>query len=250
MSGDVVARARELMRDVEGYGDWILEPNEDSNGAYHVHSSSGSCIAEFSDRGDARFAANARMLVPELIEYALDEHAAADHWHVLWQQNVETASAAMRERDAANAEVEKLRRGGKELGRIIERQCRDVLNITGLHHLIGPDGDGDWGLVWERLAEMAAAGAEVEKLRASRSVCQCWVGHGDCGGCSGVVGYGHEPACGWEWNPRCPEHGALAEENRKLRGALETIRGIATGPRDFTFRADILSVIERAGIEP
>ncbi len=109
MSGDVVARARELMRDVEGYGDWILEPNEDSNGAYHVHSSSGSCIAEFSDRGDARFAANARMLVPELIEYALDEHAAADHWHVLWQQNVETASAAMRERDAANAEVEKLR---------------------------------------------------------------------------------------------------------------------------------------------
>lgn len=109
MSGDVVARARELMRDVEGYGDWILEPNEDSNGAYHVHSSSGSCIAEFSDRGDARFAANARMLVPELIEYALDEHAAADRWHVLWRQNVETASAAMRERDAANAEVEKLR---------------------------------------------------------------------------------------------------------------------------------------------
>ena len=51
MSGDVVARARELMRDVEGYGDWILEPNEDSNGAYHVHSSSGSCIAEFSDVG-------------------------------------------------------------------------------------------------------------------------------------------------------------------------------------------------------
>lgn len=109
MSGDVVARARELMRDVEGYGDWILEPNEDSNGAYHVHSSSGSCIAEFSDRGDARFAANARMLVPELIEYALDEHVAADHWHVLWQQNVETASAALAERDAANAEVEKLR---------------------------------------------------------------------------------------------------------------------------------------------
>lgn len=214
MSGDVVARARELMRDVEGYGDWILEPNEDSNGAYHVHSSSGSCIAEFSDRGDARFAANARMLVPELIEYALDEHAAADHWHVLWQQNVETASAAMRERDAANAEVEKLRRGGKELGRIIERQCRDVLNITGLQHLIGPDGDGDWGLVWERLAEMAAAGAEVEKLRA----------------------------------------------------ALETIKAITTAselahkiavdlcggtPSPFTVvGADILAVIERAGIEP
>lgn len=115
---------------------------------------------------------------------------------------------------AANAEVEKLRRGGKELGRIIERQCRDVLNITGLHHLIGPDGDGDWGLVWERLAEMAAAGAEVEKLRA----------------------------------------------------ALETIKAITTAselahkiavdlcggtPSPFTVvGADILAVIERAGIEP
>jgi hypothetical protein len=97
-------------------------------------------------------------------------------------------------------EVEKLRRGGKELGRIIERQCRDVLNITGLHHLIGPDGDGDWGLVWERLAEMAAAGAEVEKLR----------------------------------------------------GALETIRGLASTTSFDTSVAlfDILDVIERAGIEP
>lgn len=63
------------------------------------------------------------------------------------------------------AEVEKLRRGGKELGRIIERQCLDVLEITGMHHVIDADGDGDWGLVWERLAEMAAARAEVEKLR-------------------------------------------------------------------------------------
>ena len=91
--------------------------------------------------------------------------------------------------------------------------------------------------------------AEVEKLRASRTECQCWVGHGDCGGCSGVVGYGHEPACGWEWNPRCPEHGALADENRKLRGALETIRGIAyTLPIPHEHR--ILAVIERAGIEP
>lgn len=37
--------------------------------------------------------------------------------------------------------------------------------------------------------------------------CICWVGHGDCGGCSGVVGISHEPACGWQWDPSCPQHG-------------------------------------------
>lgn len=36
--------------------------------------------------------------------------------------------------------------------------------------------------------------------------CLCWVGHGDCGGCSGVIGITHEPACGWDWNPHCPVH--------------------------------------------
>lgn len=37
--------------------------------------------------------------------------------------------------------------------------------------------------------------------------CQCWVGHGGCGGCSGYPGILHEPACGFEWNPDCPQHG-------------------------------------------
>lgn len=50
------------------------------------------------------------------------------------------------------AEVERLRRGGTELGNIIRRQNQDVLDITGLHHLIGEDGDGDWAAVWENLA--------------------------------------------------------------------------------------------------
>lgn len=36
--------------------------------------------------------------------------------------------------------------------------------------------------------------------------CLCWVGHGDCGGCSGYPGIAHEPACGWEQNPDCPVH--------------------------------------------
>lgn len=36
--------------------------------------------------------------------------------------------------------------------------------------------------------------------------CLCWVGHRGCGGCSGYPGIKHEPACGWEQHPDCPEH--------------------------------------------
>lgn len=37
-------------------------------------------------------------------------------------------------------------------------------------------------------------------------LCLCWVGHGDCGGCSGYPGIKHEPACGYEQHPDCPIH--------------------------------------------
>lgn len=37
--------------------------------------------------------------------------------------------------------------------------------------------------------------------------CMCWVGHGDCRGCCDYPGITHEPACGWELDPDCPEHG-------------------------------------------
>lgn len=156
MSGDVVARARELMRDVEGYGDWILEPNEDSNGAYHVHSSSGSCIAEFSDRGDARFAATARSLVPELIEelemqtslqglsVQIPEYGEWGSETLLclfqdfgiqpgdgYQEVSSRQGDLLRALAAANAEVEQLR-GALET---IRGHCIDLGRP--LHHIIG-----------------------------------------------------------------------------------------------------------------
>lgn len=60
------------------------------------------------------------------------------------------------------AELERARRACKTLSETVEKQCRMALDASGLHHLIDEDGDGDWGLVWERLAEHKA---EVEKLR-------------------------------------------------------------------------------------
>lgn len=53
-----------------------------------------------------------------------------------------------------SAELAKAMRGAKTLGEIIEKQCRDVLDATGLHHLINEDGDGHWDVVWMRLFEM------------------------------------------------------------------------------------------------
>lgn len=54
------------------------------------------------------------------------------------------------------AEIERLRRGAQTLGKIIDDQCRMVLDATGLHDLVDEDGDGDWGAIWDRLFELRA----------------------------------------------------------------------------------------------
>lgn len=53
--------------------------------------------------------------------------------------------------EAIAVEVERLQRGAKTLGHTIEQQCRMVLDVTGMHHVIGDDGDGDWAAVWDHL---------------------------------------------------------------------------------------------------
>ena len=60
-------------------------------------------------------------------------------------------------------EVERLRRSGATLGLVIEKQCQAALDATGLHDLIDETGDGDWGAVWETVAEM---GETCRRLRA------------------------------------------------------------------------------------
>ena len=65
-------------------------------------------------------------------------------------------------------EVERLKRGGKELGRILDRTLRDALDASGRHDAIDVDGDGDWAVVWETLAELRpraeAAEARLDAL--------------------------------------------------------------------------------------
>jgi len=56
----------------------------------------------------------------------------------------------------------KAERACKTLGKVIEDQCRDALSATGLHRLIDETGDGDWGAVWENVAELGERARRAE----------------------------------------------------------------------------------------
>lgn len=58
---------------------------------------------------DRAFIAAARTLVPELIDALEAARDSAAQWEGLWRQDQETAATALRERDQALAEVERLR---------------------------------------------------------------------------------------------------------------------------------------------
>lgn len=55
------------------------------------------------------------------------------------------------------AEVERVRSACKTLGNLTVQLNQMALDATGLHHLIGEDGDGDWAAVWDKIAELGAA---------------------------------------------------------------------------------------------
>ena len=97
-------------------------------------------------------------------------------WPGAWEDSdldlkeiADVMTVADAEQAELRAEIEQVRLGARTLGEIIRRQGRDVLDATGLHHLIDEDGDGDWGLVWEHLAELRprAGAAESKVARAA-----------------------------------------------------------------------------------
>ncbi|MGW4124749.1 hypothetical protein [Nocardia sp. NPDC004711] len=71
-------------------------------------------------------------------------------------------------------QVAQFRRACKTLGGVVERQCRAALDATGLHDIIDETGDGDWQVVWERVAELGAdlakAHARIAELESSGRV--------------------------------------------------------------------------------
>ena len=71
---------------------------------------------------------------------------------------------------ALEAEVDRLKRGGKTLGKSLDYWMRLAQKVTGSDDVIEDDGDGDWGVVAERLTALGsraeAAEAEVRRLRA------------------------------------------------------------------------------------
>lgn len=52
------------------------------------------------------------------------------------------------------AELEKQKRGGRTLGKTIDRTLKWVIEASNSEDLIGDDGDGDWEIVWDRLFQL------------------------------------------------------------------------------------------------
>lgn len=105
---------------------------------------------------------------------SLDLNAIRERAKAIPRDNMSTS-----ERDKVNllAEVDRLtgerdvlKRGGAQLGRIIDRHVEWVLDATDMHDAIDEDGDGDWELIWEKLAALRPdrdqLQARLDKVRA------------------------------------------------------------------------------------
>lgn len=69
------------------------------------------------------------------------------------------------------AELEKQKRGGRTIGKAIDRTLKWVIEASNSEDLIGDDGDGDWEIVWDRLFQLRpdldAANARAERAEAT-----------------------------------------------------------------------------------
>lgn len=83
------------------------------------------------------------------------------------EQNFDEADSAKinaegREENAL-ARAEKAERSCRLLGKIIERDGKNLVELTNSQDIIPEDGDGDWEVVWERAQEMKDRLEQAEK---------------------------------------------------------------------------------------
>lgn len=81
------------------------------------------------------------------------------------------------------AEVARLRESGRTLGRTIDRWGALIIAATGSQDITDATGDGDWGIIEERLAEVPAALRKAEAIaEAAREFVdaeRAWASDGD-----------------------------------------------------------------------
>lgn len=104
------------------------------------------------------------------LEAKRGQHLDTLHYLEQAQRVIERDSAAYgrllrvlwKSRRAAQEQVDQLRSGGKFLGKAIAELNQIALDATDMHDVINENGDGDWQVVWETIADLGA------DLRAAR----------------------------------------------------------------------------------
>ncbi|WP_205879611.1 hypothetical protein [Mycobacterium paragordonae] len=154
MPDDIIARAEAALEGVTD-GPWVAEYSGEQGNCVIPHDAQSTreavCTTHlYYQVADAEFIAAARTLVPALAAELEAARAEAAQWKSLWQQNTENAAEAMRERDEARAEVERLK-------------SRPIANIE--------LSDEEAANVIRNTAEaLQEARAEVERLQAGQAV--------------------------------------------------------------------------------
>ena len=86
----------------------------------------------------------------------IDEALKRDGDQVIWRyvNTLAALRAVWKSRRQLQEQVAQLRLGGREMGRYLVHLNGIALDVTGMHDVIDEDGDGDWGAVWDNVAEL------------------------------------------------------------------------------------------------
>lgn len=200
---ELIQRAKAAI-DGSTEGPWTFQPwgGQNQNGDYAesiLFDGSGETMVYGLPDNDGEFIADARTLVPELV-----------------------------------AALERLKEAAKTLGKHLDASLMDVARATDSLDLLDEDRDGDWMLIFERLAELRpardAALAEVERLRVGGP----WVEHvermeamkrtrdGECICDTSPETGGPEEFCPWHGRPYSELLDIITRQQAEINGSSFT----------------------------